>query len=324
MPRILTGIQSSGTPHLGNVLGAILPAIELSKHNESFFFIADFHALTTIKNRELLISNTIETAAAWLACGLNTNDGNILYKQSDIPQVTELMWYLNCITPYPMLANAHSFKDKSNKLSDVNAGLFTYPVLMASDIILYDAEIIPVGKDQIQHIEITRDIAAKFNNTFGETFVVPEAKLDDKNMIIPGVDGKKMSKSYNNYINIFAEESVLKKQIMSILTDSKELAEPKNPNNCNVFQIYKLIASKEESKKMEEHYLNGGYGYGHAKKALFESTLEKFKKERTKFNELLQQSDLIEKELQRGSEKAKEIANSVLIKVKRNLGLMRA
>ena len=195
---------------------------------------------------------------------------------------------------------------------------------MASDIILYDAEIIPVGKDQIQHIEITRDIATKFNSTFGETFVVPQAKLDNKNMIIPGIDGNKMSKSYNNYINIFSEESVLKKQIMSILTDSKELAEPKNPNNCNVFQIYKLIASKKESKKMEEDYLNGGYGYGHAKKALFELTLDKFKKERNKFHELLQQSDLIEKELQRGSEKAKEIANSVLIKVKRNLGLMRA
>ncbi|MBJ04551.1 MAG: tryptophan--tRNA ligase [Flavobacteriales bacterium] len=324
MPRILTGIQSSGTPHLGNLLGAILPAIELSKHNESFFFIADFHALTTVKNKEILISNTIETAAAWIACGLNTKNGNILYRQSDIPQVTELMWYLNCITPYPMLANAHSFKDKSGRLSDVNAGLFTYPVLMAADIILYNAELVPVGKDQVQHIEMTRDIATKFNHNFGETFVIPETKLDSQNMIVPGTDGNKMSKSYNNVINIFAEENVLKKQIMNIVTDSKGLAEPKDPNNCNVFQIYKLIASKEETKKMEYNYINGGFGYGHAKKALLELTISKFKNERSKFFELIQSPEIIEKELFNGAEKAKKTANKVLEKVKKNLGLVRA
>ena len=324
MPRILTGIQSSGTPHLGNLLGAILPAIELSKHNESFFFIADFHALTTVKNKEILISNTIETAAAWIACGLNTKNGNILYRQSDIPQVTELMWYLNCITPYPMLANAHSFKDKSGRLSDVNAGLFTYPVLMAADIILYNAELVPVGKDQVQHIEMTRDIATKFNHNFGETFVIPETKLDSQNMIVPGTDGNKMSKSYNNVINIFAEENVLKKQIMNIVTDSKGLAEPKDPNNCNVFQIYKLIASKEETKKMEYNYINGGFGYGHAKKALLELAISKFKNERSKFFELKQSPEIIEKELFNGAEKAKKTANKVLEKVKKNLGLVRA
>ena len=220
MSRILTGIQSSGSPHLGNILGAILPAIELAKKHESFLFIADLHALTTIKDKKTLQENTLLTAAAWLAFGLNT-EKNALYRQSDIPQVTELMWYLNCITPYPMLANAHSFKDKSDRLSDVNAGLFTYPVLMAADIIIYNADIVPVGKDQLQHLEITRDIATRFNYLFGETFVIPTAKTQLSNMIIPGTDGQKMSKSYNNYINIFASEKILKKQIMNIITDSK-------------------------------------------------------------------------------------------------------
>jgi len=323
MSRILTGIQSSGTPHLGNVLGAILPAIELSKKHESFFFIADLHALTTIKNKDELVLNTLNTAAAWMACGLDKKN-SILYKQSDIPQVTELMWYLSCITPYPMLANAHSFKDKANKLSDVNAGLFTYPVLMAADIILYDADIIPIGKDQIQHIEITRDIAIKFNNTFGDTFIIPVSKVDDQHMIIPGTDGNKMSKSYNNYINIFSDESVLKKQIMSIVTDSKGLEEPKTPETCKIFQIYKLIASEYQIKQVEYNYKNGGYGYGHAKTELFELILEKFKIERQKFKDLINDPTELEAELKRGSQIAQEVADSVLNKVKNNLGLVRA
>lgn len=268
MTRILTGIQSSGTPHLGNVLGAMLPAIDLSKKNESLLFIADLHALTTIKNKEQLLKNSLETAAAWIACGLDTKK-NILYRQSDIPQVTELMWYLNCITPYPMLANAHSFKDKSKKLSDVNAGLFTYPVLMAADIILYNANIVPVGKDQIQHLEITRDIANKFNNIYGETFTIPEAKLKKESMIIPGTDGQKMSKSYGNTIDVFEDEKRLKKQIMSIKTDSKGLEEPKNPDECNVFQIYKLIGSKVQVEDLKFKYLNGGTAMGTQKKNYF-------------------------------------------------------
>ncbi|RPG59026.1 MAG: tryptophan--tRNA ligase [Flavobacteriales bacterium TMED191] len=321
MTRILTGIQSSGTPHLGNVLGAMLPAIELSKKNESLLFIADLHALTTIKNKEQLLKNSLETAAAWIACGLDTKK-NILYRQSDIPQVTELMWYLNCITPYPMLANAHSFKDKSEKLSDVNAGLFTYPVLMAADIILYNANIVPVGKDQIQHLEITRDIANKFNNIYGETFTVPEAKLKKESMIIPGTDGQKMSKSYGNTIDVFEDEKRLKKQIMSIKTDSKGLEEPKNPDECNVFQIYKLIGSKVQVEDLKLKYLKGGYGYGHAKKELFNLILENFKEPRNNYKRLINEPDVVNHELTNGAKKASEIAKNVLRKVKSNLGLM--
>lgn len=321
MTRILTGIQSSGTPHLGNVLGAMLPAIDLSKKNESLLFIADLHALTTIKNKEQLLKNSLETAAAWIACGLDTKK-NILYRQSDIPQVTELMWYLNCITPYPMLANAHSFKDKSKKLSDVNAGLFTYPVLMAADIILYNANIVPVGKDQIQHLEITRDIANKFNNIYGETFTIPEAKLKKESMIIPGTDGQKMSKSYGNTIDVFEDEKRLKKQIMSIKTDSKGLEEPKNPDECNVFQIYKLIGSKVQVEDLKFKYLNGGYGYGHAKKELFHLILENFKEPRNNYKRLINEPEVINHELTNGAKKASEIAKNVLIKVKSNLGLM--
>ena len=321
MSRILTGIQSSGVPHLGNILGAIIPAVELSKTFESFFFIADLHAITTVKDATDLKKNTLATAAAWLAFGLDTNT-NILYRQSDIPQVTELMWYLNCITPYPMLANAHSFKDKSNKLSDVNAGLFTYPVLMAADIILYNANIVPVGKDQLQHLEMTRDIARSFNHIFGETFIIPEAITQENHMIIPGTDGKKMSKSYNNYINILGPEKVLKKQIMSIVTDSKGLEESKDPNDCHIFQLYKLIGNKEQIQDLNNNYINGGFGYGHAKNELLKLILSKYKTPRLKFDELMRNPQKIEDELQKGSEKAKEIANSVLKKVKNNLGLM--
>ena len=321
MSRILTGIQSSGVPHLGNILGAIIPAVELSKKFESFFFIADLHAITTVRDADTLKKNTLATAAAWLAFGLDTST-NILYRQSDVPQVTELMWYLNCITPYPMLANAHSFKDKSNRLSDVNAGLFTYPVLMAADIILYNANIVPVGKDQLQHLEITRDIARSFNHIFGETFIVPEAKTQESHMIIPGTDGKKMSKSYNNYINILGPEKMLKKQIMSIVTDSKGLEDSKEPNSCHIFQLYKLIGSDEEVQDLKNNYINGGFGYGHAKNELFKLILSKYKKPRSKFDELMKNPQKIENELQKGSEKAKEVANSVLKKVKTNLGLM--
>ena len=320
MSRILTGIQSSGAPHLGNILGAILPAIELSKKNESFLFIADLHALTTVKNKQLLKENTLATAATWLAFGLDTKH-NALYRQSDIPQVTELMWYLNCITPYPMLANAHSFKDKSDKLSDVNTGLFTYPVLMAADIILYNADIVPVGKDQLQHLEITRDIAKRFNFLFGETFVIPNSKIDTHNMIIPGTDGKKMSKSYNNHINILASEKVLKKQIMSIVTDSKGLDDSKNPETCNIFQIYKLIASENQVQELIDKYKKGGFGYGHAKNELFKLILEKFQHPRQKFNELIDNPTAIENELLNGAKKATQIANSVMKNVKSKLGL---
>ena len=322
MARILTGIQSSGVPHLGNILGAIQPAIELSKFddNESLFFIADLHSLTTIKNSEIIKHNTYATAAAWLAFGFNT-DKNIFYRQSDIPEVTELMWILNCFTPYPMLANAHSFKDKSNNLSDVNSGLFNYPVLMAADILLYDADVVPVGKDQLQHLEMTRDIAGSFNHQMGNTLTLPKSKVSESVMIVPGIDGKKMSKSYNNTINIFTEEKLLKKQIMSIITDSLGLEDVKNPSSCNVFKIFKLLANESQIKEMESKYMKGGFGYGHAKNELFELIIEKFSKEREIYFELMSEPEKIEQKLKEGSENARKIASSVLLRVKNKLGI---
>ncbi len=321
MARILTGIQSSGVPHLGNLLGAIVPAIELSKdaNNESLFFIADMHSLTTIRDANLLKENTFATAAAWLAFGFNTND-NLFYRQSDIPEVSELMWYLNCVTPYPMLANAHSFKDKSSKLHHVNAGLFTYPVLMAADILLYDAEIVPVGKDQKQHLEMTRDMAKAFNHTYGETLIEPESRIDERVMIIPGTDGQKMSKSYDNFINIFLPDKKLRKQIMGIQTDSTPMEDPKEPSTCNVFKIYKLLATDKQISEMEVNYKSGNYGYGHAKQALYEVIIDKYEQERARFNKFMGNTELIEIELQKGAKKARLIAQNVLSRVRTKIG----
>ena len=321
MARILTGIQSTGRPHLGNILGAIIPAIDLSKkeENESFFFIADLHSLTTIKDPAVRIQNVNAIAAAWLAFGFDT-DKNLFYRQSKIPEVCELTWYLNCFTPYPMLANAHSFKEKADKLADVNAGLFTYPVLMACDIIMYDADYVPVGKDQKQHLEITRDIASTFNNMFGETFVVPEVIIDENVMTIPGTDGQKMSKSYGNIIDIFLPDKQLRKQVMSIVTDSTPLEEPKNPDTCNVFTLYSLLADEEQVAAMRDNYLKGNYGYGHAKQALFELMVDKFRKEREVFNHYIQNPDELNKKLKAGEDKASVIGREVLNKVKSKLG----
>lgn len=321
MARILTGIQSSGRPHLGNILGAILPAIELSKNpaNESFFFIADLHTLTSLKDADLRRENTYAVAAAWLAFGFDT-DKNVFYKQSDLPQVCELAWHLSCLTPFPMLANAHSFKDKSAKLSDVNAGLFTYPVLMAADILLYQANLVPVGKDQIQHLEMTRDIASAFNNTYGETFVLPEAKVDQGVMTIPGIDGQKMSKSYNNYIDIFVGEKELLKKVKSIITDATPLESPKNPDTCNVFKLYELTASPEQVSHMRQQYEQGGYGYGHAKQALFEVLWTKYNSEREKFNYFMENKSEIDKKLKEGAEKAWAIGAPVLKSVREKVG----
>ena len=321
MARILTGIQSTGVPHLGNLLGAIIPAIELAKKkdNESFFFIADLHSLTRIKDASERKNNTYATAAAWLSFGFDT-EKNTFYRQSDVTEVCELTWYLSCFTPYPMLANAHSFKDKSGRLSDVNAGLFTYPVLMASDILLYDANFVPVGKDQKQHLEMTRDMASAFNNQYGESLVLPEALIDERVMIIPGIDGQKMSKSYNNYIDIFLPEKELKKIVMSIITDATPLEAPKNPDTCNVFKLYALLADPAQVKEMREKYLKGGYGYGHAKTALFELIMEKFKNERIAFNRYMEDKSELEKKLLIGAEKARRVARTVLKRVRGRLG----
>ena len=321
MARILTGIQSSGKPHLGNLLGAILPAIQLSRqaNNESLFFIADLHSLTTIKDAEVRKENTKAVAAAWLACGFDT-EKNLFYRQSRVTEVTELTWFLNCFTPFPMLANAHSFKDKSDRLADVNAGLFVYPVLMASDILLYDANFVPVGKDQVQHLEITRDIASIFNNRYGETFVVPEAKVDERIMTIPGTDGQKMSKSYGNTIDIFLPEKELKKQVMSIITDSTPLEQPKDPETDTVFKLYSLLASDTATEELRQKYLGGNYGYGHAKKELLDLILTHFAKERETFNYYMANEHELEAKLQEGEARARKIAQKLLGKVRERLG----
>jgi tryptophanyl-tRNA synthetase len=321
MARILTGIQSSNVPHLGNILGAIQPAIELSKKpgNDSLFFIADFHSLTTLKDAESRKHSVKAVAATWLAFGFDM-EKNIFYRQSDVPEVCELTWYLSCFTPFPMLANAHSFKDKSERLADVNAGLFTYPILMAADIILYNANIVPVGKDQLQHLEMARDIARSFNHHYGEVFVIPDARIDENVMTVPGTDGQKMSKSYNNFINIFLPEKELKKTVMSIVTDSTPLEEPKNPDTDNVFAIYKLIASPEQTLEMRNNYLTGNYGYGHAKKALLDLILEKYASERKLFDYYMENEEVLEEKLKSGAEKARAIARPVLQSVREKLG----
>ena len=321
MARILTGIQSTGVPHLGNLLGAIIPAIKMSKDpkNDSLFFIADLHSFTTIRDKDLLKENTYATAAAWLAFGFDTQK-NLFYRQSDVTQVCELAWYLNCFTPFPMLANAHSFKDKSDRLSDVNSGLFTYPVLMAADILLYDADIIPVGKDQVQHLEITRDIAGAFNHKYNDSFVLPNSKVDESVMIIPGTDGQKMSKSYNNIINIFLPEKKLRKQIMSIQTDSLGLEESKNPEKCNVFALYALLAPASSVNELRARYLAGGMGYGHAKQQLFEYILDHFSKERELYDYFHQHPEEVYIALAKGAEKARIVANEVLLRVRDKVG----
>jgi len=322
MSRILTGITSNNIPHLGNILGAVLPAIELSKqsNNESLFFIADLHSLISQKEASARIDSVNSVAATWLAFDFDTQK-NLLYRQSRIPEVCELTWYLNCFTPYPMLANSHSFKDKSDRLSDVNSGLFTYPVLMAADIIMYDAEFVPVGKDQIQHLEMARDIAQKFNTQYNQDiFVLPQAKVDESVMIVPGTDGQKMSKSYGNYINIFLPEKDLLKVVKTIVTDATPLEEPKNPDTCNVFKLYSLLADTMQIAEMRANYTKGGYGYGHAKAALYELILSKFEKPRSRYNELMSNTNLLEKELQIGEAKAKKIAQEKLKLVRSVLG----
>ncbi|MDC8005034.1 tryptophan--tRNA ligase [Aureisphaera galaxeae] len=322
MSRILTGIQSTGTPHLGNLLGAIIPAIQMANdpNNDSYLFIADMHSLTQIKDAETLRSNTYSTAAAWLAFGLDI-EKTVFYRQSDIPQVTELSWYLSCFFPYQRLTLAHSFKDKADRLEDVNAGLFTYPMLMAADILLYDADIVPVGKDQLQHLEMTRDVASRFHAKIGgETFVLPEAKVQEHTMLIPGTDGAKMSKSKDNIINIFLPDKKLRKQVMGIQTDSTPLEEPKNPDTCNVFALYQLLAAEDQIAEMRTNYLAGGYGYGHAKQALYECMLDRFAEERARYNHYMENLNEVDAALEKGAQKAKAVADAVLARVREKVG----
>lgn len=321
MSRILTGVQSTGTPHLGNLLGAIIPAIAMSKKSkeESFLFIADLHSLTQIKDATILKKNTYSTAATWLACGLDV-EKTVFYRQSDVPQVTELSWYLSCFYPYQRLTLAHSFKDKSDRLEDVNSGLFSYPMLMAADILLYDADIVPVGKDQLQHLEMTRDVANRFNHQMGDTLILPQAKIQEGTMYVPGTDGEKMSKSKGNIIDIFLNDKQLRKQIMKIQTDSTPLEDPKDPDTCNLFGLYKLIASETEIEEMRSKYLAGNYGYGHAKQAFYELLIKRFEKERELYAYFMNNLPEIDKMLEIGAKKAHGIANIVLQRVRAKLG----
>ena len=321
MARILTGVQSTGTPHLGNLLGAVLPAIAMAEKakNESFLFIADLHSLTQIKDGATLRQHTFNTAAAWLACGLDT-DKTVFYKQSDVSEVTELAWYLNCFYPYQRLTLAHSFKDKADRLQDVNAGLFNYPMLMAADILLYDADIVPVGKDQLQHLEMTRDVGARFNNQLGETFVLPQAKIQDSTQYVPGTDGGKMSKSKNNIIDVFLPEKKLRKQIMGIKTDSTPLKDPKDPDTCNVFALYSLLAQPEQIEALRQLYTAGGMGYGEAKQALFELILTLFETPRKRFDYYQANPAEVTIALTKGAKKAREVAHEVLLRVRNKIG----
>tara|TARA_B100000780_G_scaffold153983_1_gene107660 strand:+ start:831 stop:1799 length:969 start_codon:yes stop_codon:yes gene_type:complete len=321
MSRILTGVQSTGTPHLGNLLGAILPAIEMSNDpkNEAFLFIADMHSLTQIKDGNELRENTYSTAATWLACGLNINK-TVFYRQSDVPEVTELTWYLSCFFPYQRLTLAHSFKDKADRLADVNSGLFTYPMLMAADILLYDAEIVPVGKDQLQHLEMSRDVANRFNNIVGETLVPPKAKIQEETKLVPGTDGEKMSKSRDNIINIFLPDKKLRKQVMSIKTDSKSLEDFKNPDTDTIFSIYKLIATPDEIAEMRVKYEGGNYGYGHAKQELYELIIDKYAIIRERYSYFMENKNEIDQALEIGALKARKVASDVLKRVRTKIG----
>ena len=287
--------------------------------NESYLFIADMHSLTQIKDAITLRQNTYATAATWLAFGLNI-EKTLFYKQSSVPQVTELSWYLSCFFPFSRLELAHSFKDKSDRLEDINGGLFTYPMLMAADILLYDADIIPVGKDQLQHIEMTRDVALRVHAKVGDVFVIPEAKIQKDNMLIPGIDGQKMSKSKGNVIDIFQTDKALRKQIMSIQTDSTSLEAPKEWSSCNSFAIYKLLASDYQIAEMKRNYEAGGYGYGHAKQALFELICEQFSEQRKLYAYYMDNLEEIDQALEIGAKKAAKVANGVLDRIRGKIG----
>lgn len=322
MARILTGIQSTGAPHLGNLLGAIRPAIDLAHQddNESFLFIADMHSLTQIKGGSELRENTYSVAAAWMAFGLDT-DRTIFYRQSDVTEVTELAWYLNCFFPYQRLTLAHSFKDKSNRLEDVNSGLFSYPMLMAADILLYDAEYVPVGKDQLQHLEMTRDVASRFNHKMGDTFVVPKELIREDTQLIPGVDGGKMSKSKGNTINVFDDPKALKKHInKNIITDATPLEDSKEPNGSVVYELYKLVASEADATSLAAKLRAGGYGWGHAKKDLLDALVDGFAQERDEFNRLMSDRSTLDAELKKGAERARLVAQPVLERVRSKIG----
>ena len=318
--RILTGLQPSGILHIGNYFGAMSQVLDLQKKGETFLFIADYHAMTTSPKSEELRANVRRLALDLLACGLDP-ERTIFYRQSDVPTVTELMWILNNVTPLGLLERAHSYKDKIAKGFAPNCGLFTYPILMAADILLYGSNLVPVGKDQKQHLEITRDLAIKFNNQYGEVFTIPEGYIPETVAVVPGLDGQKMSKSYGNTIPIFGKEKEIKKTVMNIVTDCKGLEEPKDPDTCNVFALYKLFATPEEVEEMRRNYLGGNYGYGHAKLALFDKMWQFFEPMRRRRAELEADPGYVEEVLRKNGERAREEAAKMMKKVRAAVGL---
>ena len=318
--RILTGIQPSGIPHIGNYFGAIRQTAAMQTKGDNFLFIADYHALTTSPKPDDLRNYINELALSWLACGIDP-DRTVFFRQSDVPQVCELAWILATLTPVGLMERAHSYKDKVAKGFEANCGLFTYPILMAADILLYRANLVPVGKDQKQHLEIARDLAIRFNNHFGEILTVPEELIPEEVAVVPGIDGQKMSKSYNNTIPIFAKEKALRKVVMSIVTDSKGLEEPKDPDTCNVYALYKLVATPEELQEMREKLLAGNYGYGHAKQALFEKLWAYFEPMRKRREELENNMDFVRDLMKRNAEKARCEAEILLTQVRQAVGL---
>lgn len=320
MKTILSGVQPSGKAHIGNYFGAMKQHIDMQKNYQCYLFMADLHALTTVRDPQAMREQTFDLAVSYLALGLDP-EKTVFFKHSDVPEHSELCWILDCITTMPFLERAHAWKDaKSKGKKEATVGLFNYPILQAADILLYEPDLVPVGQDQKQHIEMTRDIATTFNTTFGKTFKLPEPCIKEDVAIIPGTDGQKMSKSYGNTIEIFADEATLKKQVMSIVTDSSPVEASKDPEKCNVFNIYKLFATEAEQKEMAKKYRQGGYGYGDAKKALLEKILTYFAEPREKYIKLYDQKDYVYQILQEGSLKAKKQASKVLNKVKKKVG----
>jgi len=318
--RILSGIQASGVLHIGNYFGMMRPAIALQAEGEAFYFIADYHALTTVRDPKALRENTRRVALDFLACGLDPERA-ALFRQSDVRQVTELAWILSTIAPMGLLERAHSYKDKLARGLNATVGLFNYPVLMAADILIYDSDVVPVGKDQKQHIEITRDLAAKMNESFGTIFKLPEARIEAATEIVPGLDGQKMSKSYGNNIDIFSDEKETRKRVMSIVTDSTPMESPKDPSRSTIFQLYSLVASKTEIADMRERFLKGGTGYSDFKKELFEKLWGYFAPMRKRREQILADKSYVDNVLSRGAKRANEVADQVMKRVLVAVGL---
>ena len=318
--RILSGIQPSGTLHLGNYFGMMKPALELQEDNDCFYFIADYHALTQTPDPDLLRERVRDVALDFLACGLDP-ERTTFFRQSDIPQVQELTWVLACLTPVGLLERCHSYKDKVSRGIAANHGLFSYPVLMAADILIYNSHLVPVGKDQKQHLEVTRDLAVRFNNNYGDVLTIPEALIQEQTAAVPGTDGQKMSKSYDNIIELFGGGKATRKKIMRVVTDSTPLEEPKDPDTCNVFALYALFATEEETADLRERYVRGGTGYGEAKQLVFEKYWEYFRPFRERRQELEGNLDYLERVLQDGARRARAVATATLAWVKHAVGL---